>query len=72
MGSSRWPLKLHRLAAAVVGHGEALLVGTINMTVTKIQHFIITWERETGTVEQNLAQEKRVTKTRQDLQPLSH
>lgn len=46
MGSSRRPLKLHHLAAAVVGQGEALLVGTINMTVTKIQHFVITWERE--------------------------
>lgn len=68
MGSSRRPLKLHHLAAAVVGHGEALLVGTINMTVTKIQHFIITWEREIGTVEQFSSREKLCY----DLQPLSH
>lgn len=46
MGSNRRPLKPHYLAAAVVGHGEALLVRTIYMAVTKIQHLTMTCERE--------------------------
>lgn len=42
MGSSWRPLKLHHLATTVVGHGETLMVGTIYIAVSKIQHFIIT------------------------------
>ncbi len=48
IGSSRRPLKSHRLAAAVISHDETLLVGTVHMAVTKVQHLIITCEREIG------------------------
>lgn len=53
MGPGRRPLKPHHLAAAVVGHGELLLVGTIYMAVTKIQHLIIACKRETGLLEKS-------------------
>lgn len=40
------PLELEHLAAAVVGDQEALLVGTVHITATKVQHLLITWRRQ--------------------------
>jgi len=46
MRSTGKPLKPHHLVAAVVDHGETLVVQTVYMAVAKVQHLIITFHRE--------------------------